>query len=155
MIEEESKSAFKRPEMRQQSKVFINDVAPWLPGEALLDGRLLERRTPERANRRENAPWHSNAGRRDQKSLGPGLKACSGQVFAIVRANHNPFTILGAGSMAGHEEDDLAHSGTGGTMDITDKIKTWNAFWNGAKWSAAGIAVIALLLFFFRTHNGY
>ena len=57
--------------------------------------------------------------------------------------------------MAGHEEDDLAHSGTGGTMDITDKIKTWNAFWNGAKWSAAGIAFIALLLFFFRTHNGY
>ena len=40
-------------------------------------------------------------------------------------------------------------------MDITDKVKTWKAFWNGAKWSVVGIIIIAGLLAIFRTHNGY
>jgi hypothetical protein len=57
--------------------------------------------------------------------------------------------------MAEHEEDDLAHTGSAGTMDIADKIRTWQAFWNGAKWSVAGIIVIVALLAIFRTHNGY
>ena len=41
-----------------------------------------------------------------------------------------------------------------GTMDISDHVKMWLAFWNGAKWSAAGIVVIVALLAIFRTHNG-
>ncbi|HEX5280644.1 MAG TPA: aa3-type cytochrome c oxidase subunit IV [Micropepsaceae bacterium] len=41
-----------------------------------------------------------------------------------------------------------------GTMDISDHVKMWFAFWNGAKWSAAGIVVIVALLAIFRTHNG-
>ncbi len=57
--------------------------------------------------------------------------------------------------MAEHEEHDHAHSGSAGAMDITDKVRTWNAFWNGAKWSVVGIMVIAALLAIFRTHNGY
>ena len=41
-----------------------------------------------------------------------------------------------------------------GTMDISDHVKTWLAFWNGMKWSAAGIIIIAVFLAVFRTHNG-
>lgn len=41
-----------------------------------------------------------------------------------------------------------------GTMDISEHMKMWLAFWNGAKWSAAGILVVAALLAIFRTHNG-
>jgi len=43
---------------------------------------------------------------------------------------------------------------SGGTMDIRDHVKTWHAFWNGAKWSVIGLIVLAALLFIFRTHNG-
>jgi len=50
-----------------------------------------------------------------------------------------------------HEPDE--HS-SGGTMDISEKIKTWQAFWGGAKWSVVGLLVIAALLAIFRTHNG-
>ena len=41
-----------------------------------------------------------------------------------------------------------------GTMDISNHVKMWLTFWNGAKWSAAGILLIAALLAIFRTHNG-
>jgi aa3 type cytochrome c oxidase subunit IV len=41
-----------------------------------------------------------------------------------------------------------------GTMDITEHVKTWLAFWAVAKWSAAGLLLIAALLAIFRTHNG-
>lgn len=41
-----------------------------------------------------------------------------------------------------------------GTMDISDHVKMWLAFWNGAKYSVAGIVVIVALLAIFRTHNG-
>ena len=49
------------------------------------------------------------------------------------------------------------HSGEdapAGSMDISDHVKTWISFWNGLKWSAAGILVIAVMLAIFRTHNG-
>jgi len=39
-------------------------------------------------------------------------------------------------------------------MDITDHVKTWLAFWAAAKWSVIGLVILAVLLFFFRTHNG-
>ena len=39
-------------------------------------------------------------------------------------------------------------------MDISDHVKTWLAFWNGAKWSVVAILVLAMLLAVFRTHNG-
>lgn len=41
-----------------------------------------------------------------------------------------------------------------GTMDISDHVKMWLAFWNTAKYSLAGILVIVGLLAIFRTHNG-
>jgi len=40
-------------------------------------------------------------------------------------------------------------------MDISDNIRTWLGFWKGVCYSVAGLAFLALLLFFFRTHNGY
>jgi hypothetical protein len=43
---------------------------------------------------------------------------------------------------------------TPGTMDITDHVKTWLAFWNAAKWGTIGLIILAALLFIFRTHNG-
>lgn len=42
-----------------------------------------------------------------------------------------------------------------GTMDISDHVKMWHAFWNTAKWSTAALIVLAALLALFRTHNGY
>ena len=41
-----------------------------------------------------------------------------------------------------------------GTMDISDHVKMWIAFWNTAKYSVVGIVVIVGLLAIFRTHNG-
>ena len=41
-----------------------------------------------------------------------------------------------------------------GTMDISDHVKMWLAFWNTAKYSLVGILVIVGLLAIFRTHNG-
>jgi hypothetical protein len=56
---------------------------------------------------------------------------------------------------------DKAHHGhghaepeSGGTMDMTEKVQTWLAFWNVAKYSAAAILLLAVLLAVFRTHNG-
>ena len=51
-----------------------------------------------------------------------------------------------------HKPDE--HS-AGGSMDITEHVKTWLAFWAAAKWSAVGLIVVAALLAIFRTHNGY
>ena len=42
-----------------------------------------------------------------------------------------------------------------GSMDITDHVKMWHAFWNTAKWSTFALIGLAVLLFLFRTHNGY
>jgi hypothetical protein len=41
-----------------------------------------------------------------------------------------------------------------GSMDITDHMKTYLAFWKATKWSAGVLIVIAVLLAVFRTHNG-
>lgn len=56
------------------------------------------------------------------------------------------------GHHGGHSANNDPSSG--GTMDITDHVKTWLAFWNGAKYGVAGILVLAALLAIFRTHNG-
>jgi hypothetical protein len=42
----------------------------------------------------------------------------------------------------------------GGTMDIADHVKMWNAFWNTSKWGVIALVILAVLLFIFRTHNG-
>ena len=42
----------------------------------------------------------------------------------------------------------------GGSMDITDHVKMWLAFWNVSKWGVILLAILAGLLFVFRTHNG-
>ena len=39
-------------------------------------------------------------------------------------------------------------------MDMTEKVQTWLAFWNVAKYSVAAILLLAVLLAVFRTHNG-
>jgi hypothetical protein len=41
-----------------------------------------------------------------------------------------------------------------GTMDISDHVKTWLAFWAATKWSAVALAVLGLLLLLFRTNDG-
>ena len=51
-----------------------------------------------------------------------------------------------------HKPDE--HS-AGGTMDITEHVKTWLTFWATAKWSVVGLLVIVVFLAIFRTHNGY
>jgi hypothetical protein len=43
---------------------------------------------------------------------------------------------------------------SGGTMDITEHVKTWHAFWNASKWGVVALIILAALLFVFRTHNG-
>jgi hypothetical protein len=45
------------------------------------------------------------------------------------------------------------HDAQQGTMDLTDHMKTWLGFWEGAKWTLAGAIVIAIFLAIFRTHN--
>ena len=54
--------------------------------------------------------------------------------------------------MAEHHPSD---NNSGGTMDIKDHVQTWLAFWKGTVYSVAALAVLGLLLFLFRTHNGY
>ena len=39
-------------------------------------------------------------------------------------------------------------------MDISDHVKTWNAFWEVSKWTAIALAVLAFLLLIFRTNDG-
>jgi hypothetical protein len=41
-----------------------------------------------------------------------------------------------------------------GSMDITENIKTWLAFWKVTQWSAVALAVLGLLLLIFRTNDG-
>jgi hypothetical protein len=41
-----------------------------------------------------------------------------------------------------------------GTMDMTEKVQTWLAFWNAVKYSVFTLVGLALLLAIFRTHNG-
>jgi len=54
--------------------------------------------------------------------------------------------------MAEHHPSD---NNSGGTMDIKDHVQTWLAFWKATTYSVIGLVVLALFLFFFRTHNGY
>ena len=49
---------------------------------------------------------------------------------------------------------DHSSTASGGTMDITEHVKTWLAFWAGVKWSVIGLVILAALLAYFRTHNG-
>ena len=39
-------------------------------------------------------------------------------------------------------------------MDVSDHVRTWLAFWEVTKWTAVGLAVLALLLLIFRTNDG-
>jgi hypothetical protein len=48
----------------------------------------------------------------------------------------------------------LDNHSAGGTMDITEHVKMWLAFWNVSKWGVVGLIILAALLFTFRTHNG-
>jgi hypothetical protein len=56
--------------------------------------------------------------------------------------------------MASNAEHAHNDQSTPGTMDISENLKTWNAFWNVSKYCSVAILVLAALLFFFRTHNG-
>jgi len=50
-----------------------------------------------------------------------------------------------------HPAEDTASRGT---MDITDHLRTWLAFWAATKWSVVGLIVLAFLLLIFRTNDG-
>jgi hypothetical protein len=41
-----------------------------------------------------------------------------------------------------------------GSMDMTEKVQTWLAFWNATKYSVLVLVGMAILLAIFRTHNG-
>ncbi len=43
--------------------------------------------------------------------------------------------------------------GTGGSMDLTDHMRTWTGFTGLVKWSLGGIFLIMAFLAIFRTHN--
>jgi hypothetical protein len=43
--------------------------------------------------------------------------------------------------------------GTGGSMDLTDHMRTWTGFTGLVKWSIGSIFIIMALLAIFRTHN--
>jgi hypothetical protein len=55
--------------------------------------------------------------------------------------------------MAEHNHPKEAHA-EGGSMDISDHVRTWLAFWNATKWSCVALAVLGLLLLLFRTNDG-
>jgi hypothetical protein len=55
--------------------------------------------------------------------------------------------------MAEHNLPEDTHA-TGGTMDISDHVKMWLAFWNATKWSCVGLAILGLILLLFRTNDG-
>jgi len=55
--------------------------------------------------------------------------------------------------MAEHDLSEEVHDPQG-TMDISEHVKTWLAFWNAAKWSCMALAVLGLLLLLFRTNDG-
>ena len=54
--------------------------------------------------------------------------------------------------MAGKHDPEEVHAQ--GSMDISDHMKTWLAFWAATKWSVIGLAVLGLLLLLFRTNDG-
>jgi len=56
--------------------------------------------------------------------------------------------------MASNAHNAHSDQATPGTMDITENLRTWNAFWNVSKYCSAALLVLAALLFIFRTHNG-
>ena len=55
--------------------------------------------------------------------------------------------------MAEHDLPEEVHDPSG-TMDISEHVQTWLAFWNATKWSVVGLAVLGLLLLLFRTNDG-
>ena len=55
----------------------------------------------------------------------------------------------GHGHSHGHD-----NSPAGGTMDISDKVQSWLAFWNVTKWGVVSLIGLAIILAIFRTHNG-
>jgi len=55
--------------------------------------------------------------------------------------------------MNDHAHHGGAHDNSEGTMDISEQVKTWNAFWAGVKWSSVALVVIAVLLAIFRTNQ--
>lgn len=56
--------------------------------------------------------------------------------------------------MADKSHHNYEDPNAGGTMDISDHIKTWEGFWAASKWGVVGLIGLAVLLFIFRTHNG-
>jgi len=54
--------------------------------------------------------------------------------------------------MAEHHPSDENNEGT---MDIRANVQTWLAFWKATVYSVIGLAVLAVLMFVFRAHNGY
>lgn len=55
--------------------------------------------------------------------------------------------------MAGkHDHPEESHAG--GSMDLSDHMRTWLAFWAATKWSVISLAVLGLLLLLFRTNDG-
>ena len=54
----------------------------------------------------------------------------------------------------GHKHPHSNDDSSAGTMDISDHIATWHAFWNTTKYSCIALLVLAGLLAIFRTHNG-
>jgi hypothetical protein len=55
------------------------------------------------------------------------------------------------GSQHGHGH---AEEPSHGSMDMTEKVQTWLAFWNATKYSVFILVGLAVLLAIFRTHNG-
>jgi hypothetical protein len=112
-----------------------------------------------RANRRESAGERGGArrlsGRGDQKSPGGTGRAdanpCEGLGFAIGRRRQRLFTSGAIMAEKHHPNADDHHSG--GTMDISEHVKTWNTFWNVSKWSVIILAALAFLLLIFRTND--
>jgi len=51
--------------------------------------------------------------------------------------------------MAAHGDSPDEH----GEMDITEHVKSWEAFTSFARWSILGIIVLMIFLAIFRTHG--
>ena len=54
----------------------------------------------------------------------------------------------------GHHGHGHTEQSPQGTMDMTEKVQTWLAFWNATKYAVFTLVGLALLLAIFRTHNG-
>lgn len=56
--------------------------------------------------------------------------------------------------MSENAHHDSGHDNSAeGTMDISEQVKTYEAFWAGVKWSSVGLIVLAILLAIFRTNQ--